>query len=132
MIVVGAAEERHTGIHAGVCAGPNIDHVGDMAGGIGAGMLQRDAEIEDVGVRVEEVAVGVDHFIADRRRVLTGLHIDAATEDDRQVARETGFHQIPLIGAVGRAVEETERMRVTRIGAVHALDAPAPIEGRGR
>src|SRR2546429_210220 len=81
---VDASEGR---VHAGGDAGIDIDQRIDMRDGHDAGVHERDAEIEDVGMRVEVIGGRVDRLGAFQGDKLTGLDVDAARKQPGSMRR---------------------------------------------
>ena len=92
-------------------------------------MLIGQPVLEDVGVRVERIAGGVDDLEAERARILADFPIGTADPGRHgRVHLRVELDDVPLIGAVGRAVEFVEEVRVTGIRAVHAGELEAGLE----
>ena len=97
-----------------------------------AGVLQRNAEVEDVRMRVERIRRRIDHLVADRRRVHAGLEVDAAAEQPRRVQLHVRLQQRRLVAHVGGAVEHADIVQVARVGAVQPLQREADVIGQLR
>src|ERR1700733_14446350 len=95
----------------------DINHMIDMADGQEPGVLERQAEVEDIGVRIKRVGGRVDRFEAKRRRILTHFQVDTAVEENRQVEQGVGFDDIELVAIVRiDPVEFTQEVGVTGVG----------------
>jgi len=93
-------------------------------------MRHRDAEIEDVGVRIERVGCRHRRLGRERARKYAELHIAAAAED-RQMRQHIRLDEGELVALVARAVEQPDEMRVARVRSIHRLEGEAEIEARG-
>src|SRR6516162_10665826 len=101
VVVALLAEE---GVHTGVGAEIEIEQRGRVRRGEETSVFERHAKIEDVGMRVEGIARGVDGLSAHRRGEYAGLHVDPALGRHRQMDEAVGFDDVELIAAVDRAV----------------------------
>lgn len=98
-----------------------------MGGRHDPGVLERNAEIEDVGVRVERIVRRVNNFGAFQGYVLSDLHIHATRREPRQMKQSVGLDDVKLIAAADRLIELTQKMRVPGIRAVHRLELESEI-----
>src|SRR5205823_9316729 len=90
-VVVPAAECR---IYTRITSGIDIDRWTEMGDCHAARVLERDAEIEDVGVRVKQIIGRIDDLRALQGNVLTDLHVDAAGCEPRQVEKGVSLDDI--------------------------------------
>ena len=60
------------------------------------GVVERDAEIEDVGMRVEDVGARVDRFGSFKRNEFANLQIHPAFGKDRKVQVQIRLNDIGL------------------------------------
>src|SRR5713226_8388587 len=84
-------------VHAGVNAQINIEHRVHMRGRHEARVLERNAEIENVGMRVKRIVRRVDDFRAFQSHVLSDLYVDAAGRKPRQMEQSVRFDDVELI-----------------------------------
>ena len=127
-IAIGRAIPAKAGVHAGDRTRIDVEHRGDMRHRHHAGILERDAEVEDVAVRIEDVVGRVDDFRAEQRDELTDFDVEAAAEDIGEVGGHPGFFDVELIDVADAIVAFAEVVRVARVGAVEQLDLEAVID----
>src|SRR5579883_2760246 len=119
VIIAGAVANRC--IHTGRDARINIDERIDVRNGHDASVHERDAEIENIRVRIEVIGAGIDRLGALQGHPLPGLDVDAAREKPRQMELRPQLHRSELIEIVDEIIELAEIMRVARIGPIHKL-----------
>src|SRR5216684_7501222 len=130
-VVVSASEaiERITErrIHAGVEPGIDIKHRVHVSSCHEACVLERNAEVEDVGMRVEQIVRGIDDLRTFQGHVLADLQIDAARGKPWQMEQGVGLDDVELSPTVDRFVELAEEMGVARVRAEHRLELKPEI-----
>ena len=124
VVALAVAEGR---VHAGVDARVNIEQGIDMRDRHDAGIHERDAEIEDIGMRIEVIGGRVDGLGAFEGDQLTGLDVDAAREQPGRVDDAPGLDRGDLAPIIDRVIEFAEVMGVARVGAIHRLQLEAEI-----
>ena len=116
------AERPERGVGAGVNARIDVEHAVDMRHGQRAGVLEGQAELEDVRVRIEWVGRRIDRLVAKRRRVLADLQIDAALGEPGQVREHVRLDHIELVALIRiDAVQLAQELGIARVGAIHEL-----------
>src|SRR5882757_793818 len=84
-------------VHARVYARINIKNWIHVRSRQYAGVLERNAEIENVGMRVKRIVRRVDDFRAFQGHVLSDLYVDAAGSKPRQMEQSVRFDDVELI-----------------------------------
>src|SRR5712691_3088244 len=84
-------------IHAGVYTQINIEHRVHMRGRQYARVLEGNAEIENVGMRVQRIVRRVDDFRAFQGHVLSDFYVYAAGSKPRQMEQSVRFDDVELI-----------------------------------
>src|SRR5258708_10544384 len=101
-----------------------------MRGRHDARVLERNAEKENVGMRVKRIVGRVDDFRAFQGHVLSDLYVHAAGSKPWQMEQSMRFDDVELIALADRLVELTEEVRVARVRTVHRLELEAEIVSR--
>src|SRR5713101_115702 len=114
-------------IYAGVEPGINIDHRVHVSNRHDAGVLERNAEVEDVGMRVKQIVRGIDHLRTFQGHVLAHFYIHAARREPGRVEERMGLDDVELSPTVDRFVELAEEMGVARVRSEHRLELEAEI-----
>jgi len=70
-------------INATVESGIEVKPFGDVLHSLNSGIIERDTEVEDVAVRIENVCAWIDGFRAFQRDKFSYLKIRAARREDR-------------------------------------------------
>ena len=96
-----------------------------------ASVLEGQAVVEDVAVRIEGVRLGVDHFQAQRRRIQAGFHIQPVREQLRDACRDVRLDQRDLVAVVDHLVEHAERLVDAAVGPIHRLQLETDIDAGG-
>ena len=71
-------------------------------------MLERNAEIENVGMRVKRIVRRVDDFRAFQGHVLTDFYVHAAGSKPRQMEQSVRFDDVELVALANRLIELTQ------------------------
>src|SRR2546430_17672844 len=102
-----------------------------MRGRHEARVFERNAEIEDVGMRVKRIVRRVDNFRAFQGHVLSDLYVHAARGKPRQMEQCVRLNDVELIALADRLIELTQEMRIARVRTVHRLELETKIVSRG-
>src|SRR5258708_279761 len=92
-----------------------------------ARVLERNAEIENVGMRVKRIVRRVDDFRTFQGHVLSDFYVYAAGSKPRQMVQSVRFDDVKLIAFANRLVELTQEVRISRVRTVHRLELEAEI-----
>src|SRR6266568_1852524 len=117
-------------IHARVDTGIDIDRLIHVCSRHYPSVLERDAEIENVGMRVKRIIRRIDDLRAFQGDVMTEFHIDTARGQPRQVGEPMGLDDVELVYAVDRICELAQKLCGARIRSVHRLNLEAEIVTR--
>src|SRR5260370_42287378 len=92
-----------------------------------ARVLARNAEIENVGMRVKCIVRRVDDFRAFQRHILSDLYIHASGSKPWQMEQSVRFDDVELGAVADRLIELTQEVRIARVRTVHRLELEAKI-----
>src|SRR5712664_414817 len=92
-----------------------------------ARVLERNAEIENVGMRVQRIVGRIDDFRAFQGHVLSDLYVDAARSKPRQMKQSVRLDDVELFAAADRVIEFAQKVRIARVRTVHRLELEAEI-----
>src|ERR1700694_733532 len=114
-------------VHARVNAQIDIKHWIHVRRRQYAGMLEWNAEIENVGVRVKRIVRRVDDFRSFEGHILSDFYVYAGGSKPWQMEQRVRFDDIELIAFADRLVELTQEVRIARVRTVHRLELEAEI-----
>src|SRR6266481_3087851 len=102
-----------------------------MRGRHEARVLERNAKIEDVGMRVKRIVRCVDDFRAFQSHILSDFYVYAAGSKPRQMEQSVRFDDVELIALADRLIELTQEVGIARVRTVHRLELEAKIVSGG-
>src|SRR5688500_8737324 len=106
----------------------DVEPLGNMGVDQNSSVLERNAEIEDVTVRVKEVTRRSDDFGAFKGHELADFDVHPAFGQDRKMEVNVGFDEIRLHDLVHGVVELSEEVGEASVRSKHSLELKAPIK----
>ena len=94
-------------------------------------MLERDAEVEDVVVRIEVIRARIDGFRAEQRHELAEAQVHPGVlveEGQRRVEITVGLDDVGIDDAAIDVLQRAEGVDVTPVAADAGLELEAPVE----
>ena len=112
---VGDVAVSESRVHTGDNASIDVNERVDMRDAQDASIHERDAEIEDIGMRVKVIGGRVDRLGAFQGDPLTGLEVDAARIQPRSMRGYPGLDGSDLVQLMDPILPLAEIMRVARV-----------------
>ena len=94
------------GVNAPRNSGVNIEPFGRMKGRQAAGVVKRNSNIKNVGMRVEEIRAWIDRFRSFQGDEFAKLQVETALADNGKVKAEISFDEVRLDDRGARRVAE--------------------------